>query len=219
MTTMSPPASTRRSGKSPSGPGPWGFVCLCLAFVLAMAPPAEAKKHKLSRDEMTLFTLLANDPLQAREKMKLDPILCVVARKRAREMARKNEFSHIDSKGNGPNQRVLKAGYQLPAIYERAKTANNVASIVRTTGSSKYAVKVWKSSEGHKIHIFGQYDFYRMQPCVGIGSALSKSGERFCVFLSAHPNVSKKPPRVILLDPKGKVIASTRKRVVIRPTL
>lgn len=184
-----------------------------------MAPPAVAKKHKMNRDEMSLFALLAKDPLQARKKMKLDPILCMVARKRAKEMARKNQFSHIDSKGNGPNKRVLKAGYQLPAIYERAKEANNVESIVRTTGSAKYAVKVWKSSEGHKIHIFGQYEFYQMQPRIGIGSARSKSGERFCVFLSAHPNVSKKPPRVVLLDPKSKVIASTRKRAAIRPTL
>ena len=71
--------------------------------------------------------------------------------------------------------------------------------------------------ESAVARVTGSIPGWRRSIC--IGSALSKSGERFCVFLSAHPNVSKKPPRVILLDPKGKVIASTRKRVVIRPTL
>lgn len=192
---------------------------LCLAVLLAFAPTVEAKKHKLSRDEAELFRLIQNDRIQTRREMTLDPILCLVARKRAREMARKNEFAHIDAKGNGPNRRVTKAGYRLPATYETSKTANNIESILRTTGSNRFAMKVWKSSEGHKVHVFGLYDFYRAQKCIGIGSAMSKSGERFCVFLSAHPNVSRKPPKVILLDPNGKVLAKTRKRSRLLPSL
>lgn len=180
-----------------------------LIFVPAAAP---AKIHKLTGEEWRFYKAIKKDKLQARNVMKLDPILCMVARKRAKEMARLGEFSHIDRRGNGPNRRALKAGYQFPAYYERGKTSNNIESIVRTTGTYRYAIKTWKTSTGHKIHVFGLADFYRKQRFCGIGIYRARKGlrERYCVFLAAHPNQAKKPPKVILYDHKKRLLASTR---------
>lgn len=188
------------------------IASLLVSFLLA--PQASARIHRLTAEEMKLFSKIAKDPTQGRKKMKLDPILCFVARKYAKEMAATGNFSHIDKRGNGPNQRALMAGYQLPPYYEHSKTGNNIESLVRATGSLQYAVKLWKSSAGHRVHVFGKASFYQGQENIGVGIHRSKTNpaEMFCVFLSAHPNESTHPPAITLRNAKGKVLAKTAVR-------
>jgi hypothetical protein len=184
--------------------------------LIACCSLSHAATHKMKTSEMKLFKLVSSDASQMRPALKLDPILCQVARKRAADMIARNYFSHVNPDGNGPNQIAKKAGYVLPGNYSSDKDANNIESIASGALSPAKVLELWRSSKFHHDHLFGGTDFHRGQTRLGIG-IVRKPGTStdFYVFISAPPNLSPNPPHWVLKNPKGKIIATTGSKSTI----
>lgn len=182
------------------------FLCM---FLMA-AKPAFAGNHTLNAEEMKLFRLVADDKKQLRPEAKLDPILCVVARKRAADMVARNYFGHVNPDGKGPNIIAWKAGYTLPSFYPSAKDANTIESIASGAKGASQTVILWRKSPAHRAHVFGVLPFYREQTRIGVGVARApKTGAKTYVFISAPENLNPKPPYWVLRNPSGKAIATS----------
>lgn len=188
------------------------LLALAVAAPLAAAP--KQKTHRLTSDEERLFQSLRKHSAQQRTQMKLDPILCLVARQRARDLGRRGYFAHVNPDGRGPNFLVRRAGFRLPAFYDSAIDANNIESIAARSprGTPANAVLQWLNSPPHREHTMGESEFARGQTRVGIGIAHFRSAPfaTYYVFLSAPPNANKRPPKMTLLSARGKVLARTR---------
>src|SRR5690348_13839104 len=65
-------------------------IALGIVSTMALVAPATAQIHRLNSDEMTLFKRIAANSGQQRDTVALDPILCIVARKRAADMANRH---------------------------------------------------------------------------------------------------------------------------------
>lgn len=187
-----------------------------MGIVLSAAgiAPASAHVHRLRNNEMILFKRLSSNAEQQRESMKLDPILCMVARQRAVDMARRDYFSHTNPEGLGANILVRRAGFILPSYYDRSRSANSIESLGMKVGGPKEIVSLWLKSSGHRAHVLGEFDFFRAQTSVGVGVARSREAPyyKYYVFLSAPPNASLNPRAVILKNPQGVTIARSRPR-------
>ncbi len=189
-----------------------GGIAVTIISVVAMITPANAEIHRLNNDETILFKQLAANAGQRRTTVKLDPILCIVARKRAADMAKRNYFSHTNPDGQGPNFLVRRAGYALPYYYDSSRAGNNLESIGMSTGRPQEMVSLWLKSSGHRVHVLGEIDFYQQQSSVDVGVFRSPKAPhyKYYVFLSAPPNAAAKPRAAILKNPKGVTIARTR---------
>ena len=189
-----------------------GGIVVGIISALAMVAPATAQIHQLNRDETALFKRIAADSGQMRNTVRLDPILCIVARDRAADMAKRDYFSHTNPDGHGVNFLVRRAGYVLPSYYDRSPSGNNLESIGMSTGRPQEMVSLWSKSSGHRVHVLGEVPFYRQQSSVGVGVFRSPKAPhyKYYVFLSAPPNGSLSPRSAILKNPKGVTIASTR---------
>ncbi len=187
-------------------------ACAAIGQMALITPQASAAVHRLNSSEAALFKKISSDPGQQRRAIKLDPILCKVARKRATDMARNSYFGHLDLHGRGPNYLVKLAGYTLPSWYDQTRSGNNIESIVMAGSDPGVALNLWKSSTPHRVHVLGTVPFYREQDAVGVGSyTTAGSGSRtYFVFLSAPQNLAKQPPQVTLKNPAGRNISSTR---------
>ena len=187
-------------------------IVLGMISMMALIAPATAQIHRLNSDELTLFKRLAANSQQQREAMALDPILCMVARKHATDMAKRNYFGHTNPDGQGPNYLVRRAGYVLPSYYDSSRSGNNIESIGKSTGSPRSVISLWLRSSGHRPHIVGELDFYQQQSAIGVGVYRSPTPPhyRYYVFLSAPPKVSLSPRLVTLKSPSGATLASTR---------
>ena len=187
-------------------------VAIGIVSAIAMTAPAAAQTHQLNTDEMTLFQKISSTSAQQRKSVRLDPILCVVARARAADMARRHYFSHTTPDGKGANYFVRQAGYVLPSYYSTSSAGNNIESIGMTVGTPREMFSLWLKSSGHRVHVLGEVDFYQKQTSVGVGVFRSREEPhyKYYVFLSAPPNASLKPRLAILKNPKGVTIATTR---------
>jgi uncharacterized protein YkwD len=187
------------------------IVAIALALA-SLAAPASAQIHQLNSDEMTLFQKISSNSAQQRKKLNLDPILCIVARERGADMARRHYFSHTTPGGKGANFFVRSMGYALPSYYDLSRSGNNIESIGMSTGTSQEMVSLWLNSKPHRAHVMGEVDFYQQQTSIGVGVFRSAEAPyyKYFVFLSAPPNLSPKPRLVILKNPKGVTLASTR---------
>lgn len=183
-----------------------------ILVLIAAVTPVAAQIHRLSTDEATLFKRISASSGQRREAVKLDPILCIVARKRATDMANRNYFSHTNPDGQGANYLVLRASYTLPSYYDRSRSGNNIESIGMSTGTPQEIVSLWLKSSGHRVHVLGETDFYQQQNSFGVGVFRSPVAPhyKYFVFLSAPPNATLSPRAATLVSPTGATLASTR---------
>ena len=183
---------------------------------MVLLASATAQIHRLNSDEMSLFKRIAANAEQQRDAMTLDPILCIVARKHAADMAKRNYFAHTNPDGQGPNFLIRRAGYILPSYYDNSRAGNNIESIGMSTGSPQSVLSPWLRSSSHRPHILGELDFYQQQSSIGIGVYRSPVAPhyRYYVFLSAPPNASLSPRPASLKSPHGATLASTRQPAV-----
>jgi hypothetical protein len=179
---------------------------------MGTAAPVDARAHRLNTDEIKLYDLFSSNSLQKRGKTSLDPILCIVARERASNMARQGYFAHVNPDGFGANFLVRRAGFLLPSHYDGSKSGNNIESLAMTTGDARQAYSLWMNSSGHRGHMLGELDFYKQQTSIGVGVYRSPQSPyyKYYVLLSAPKNLSPRPPQRILKSPKGKIIARTK---------
>lgn len=182
------------------------------ALLTPVATQASAATHRLNANEVVLFRKISRDSSQRRSVMKLDPILCKVARNRARDMARNSYFSHVDRFGRGPNLLVKFAGYTLPSWYDMARSGNSIESLALTTGDAGEALELWRNSAPHRDHVLGEVAFYQGQESIGVGAFTSAGipSQTYYVFLSAPANQAIRPPKLSLKNPAGRVISKTR---------
>lgn len=171
-----------------------------------------AQIHRLNPDEMRLFHLVSRHAGQQRPAMRLDPILCKVARERARDMETQSYFSHVNPQGVGPNRLVTRVGYVLPVTYSAEMSANNIESIAKSAGHVSVPFALWLNSAGHRPHLLGEHPFYAAQTSVGVGVYRSSRFPhiKLIVLITAPPNASRRPPPLILKAPNGRSLADTR---------
>lgn len=199
-----------KSFTTPSTLRPLRVLIGCTMALSAFLPDmAQASIHKLKPEEMKLFRTVVNDPGQRRKIHKLDPILCVVARQRALDMARRDYFNHVNPDGHGPDYLVRKAGYILP--YKGTRTSNHIESIALAPAGAQRVLNLWKDHAPHADHILGRNSQFVKQTRIGVGIVQSKKNPQlyYFVFLSAPPNPSDNPPYWVLKNPSGGVIATT----------
>lgn len=195
---------------------PAGAIAMGFATSAVMIAPAAADIHRLNSDEMALFHKLSINPGQQRKSFNLDPILCIVARQRGADMARRHYFSHTTPDGKGANYLIGEAGYELPTYYDLSRSGNNIESLGMSPGTPKQMVSLWLNSGAHRDHVLGELDFFRDQISIGVGVFRSSQAphNKYYVFLSAPPNAARNPNAVTLKSPTGVTLATTRRSAV-----
>lgn len=83
-----------------------------------------------STQERTMAALMRGHPKQQRKEFKYDARLAGVARAKARDMATRKYFSHINPEGYGSNWHVAKTGYRLPPQWLAFKGSNQGESLL-----------------------------------------------------------------------------------------
>lgn len=156
--------------------------------LIASSPTAPAG-CQLTAEEQQVLDLLKEHPEQARSTVICHPLLAVVARARAQDMATRDYFAHVNPDGYGPNYLVKQAGYPLPRYYPLQENSNSIESIA---GGYSTPGEMWEgllSSSAHRPHILGQHQFYAEQVEVGIGHVYISDSDfgHYWVIISAKP--------------------------------
>jgi len=119
--------------------------------------------------ERGMARLIRGHQSQKRREFIYDRRLASAARQRAKDMAKRDYFNHVDPDGNGPNYYVTRAGYRLPVSWTAFAKSNNVESILSGPSTAKTATAAFLNSKAHRPHILGGSYFYRQQNHYGIG--------------------------------------------------
>ncbi len=165
MLSMGRTASASSPLVSPLNSGSAVYLPMISANTLAVANQA----CDLNEQEEAIARLMTDDSKQKRAILHCNPLLSRVARDRAKDMATRAYFDHVNPDGHGPNYMVREGGFRLPEWYDRSDRANNVESI---GGGFKIADAMWQAwlgSEYHRIHVLGSISFYAEQEEIGIG--------------------------------------------------
>lgn len=120
-------------------------------------------------NEYELFKLIKNHPEQKRKTLTCNEILCQVARNKAIDMVENGYVGHVDPDGYGMNFYVRQAGYELPGMYEKHDTANNIESLGVSYYTPESVFLGLMNSPMHKQHIMGLISFFEDQINIGIG--------------------------------------------------
>jgi len=170
-------------------------VCLQVLGPWAASPHAGAASLEPNREERAIARLAKNHRLQGRESMKHDPYLHLVARAKARDMARRNYFGHVDPDGYGPNRVLALTGYRLPDYY---LAVNNIESLTAGTNynTPSQAFQAWLQSPPHRRQLLASNNYFKAQTRYGVGYAYNASSKfkHYYVFLSAPPSEKTLPP-------------------------
>lgn len=113
----------------------------------------------------------------AKEKpaLQIDSILMDVALKKAKDMADKNYFDHVNKEGLGINYMIHVAGYPLEERWIRKKEFNSFESIAAgdETGIANINTLILDKGQnppGHRQHLMGMTEFWG--GCTDVGAAL-----------------------------------------------
>lgn len=128
------------------------------------------RPYSLSEYAYQIYLLLIHDEHQGRKNPKLHPTLCQVALDRCMDMWQREYFGHTNPDGEGPNQLVETAGYNLPDWYDQSKDSNNVESIALNYPKPELAYAALLNSPSHRPHMLGE-GFYAQQINLGIATA------------------------------------------------
>lgn len=141
----------------------------------------------LNAEETAILQLMKADPNQGRDEVRCNPVLAEVARERAKDMATRRYFDHVNPDGHGPNYIVLQAGYHLPDWYDHSDRANNIESIGGGFKDAGAMWQAWLGSEYHRVHVLATVSFYADQEEVGVGYYSDENSPygKYWVVLSA----------------------------------
>ena len=109
------------------------------------------------------------------------PLLCAVARKRARDMVERDYFQHVDPDGHWPNYHVRAAGWNLPPTW--SDDSNQIESLASGFLSANAALDALAASPSHTAHMTGQ-GFWMDHYAFGVGYA-EDPPERIYVVITA----------------------------------
>lgn len=142
---------------------------LLAALALFLAVPSGLAQWTLNPQEQAIAQKMVNDRDQGRPALTWNPILAQVARARARDLATRDYFDHVNPDGHGPNYMVRQAGYPLPEWWGTDPKANYIESIAGGYASPDDTWNQWMGSPDHRTHILGLNSFYASETCYGIG--------------------------------------------------
>ena len=167
--------------------------------MLAEAATASAQSWTPNTEERDIAGRMANASGQRRSFLTYSPILSRVARERARDMAERRYFDHINPDGHGANYLVRRAGYVLPSSYP--SDGNNLESIAAGYATATATWSGWMASPDHKRHLLGEIDFFAAQTSYGIGYYQDSGSpyRTYWVVLTAPPQPN--PPTVTIVSP------------------
>ena len=163
-------------------------IFLLLIGLEWLAAPAGAITPNAQETEMG--ALIATHPNQGRPSMTYHPILNMVARFRALDMATRRYFSHTDPDGYGPNYAVKMAELALPDWYGQQKADNNIESIAAGTSTAQATFDLWMGSHSHKAHVLAEASFWQQQTYYGVGYYYNSGSPygHYWVFISTLPD-------------------------------
>jgi hypothetical protein len=176
------------------------FTFLALAF-LGLAAPALAVT--LLPQEQAIATAMITNPGQGRPALVLDPVIEAVARARAKDMAVRNYFSHVNPDGVAANFLLTQAGYQLPSWWGTDPTANYVESIAAGYSSPSATWTQWMNSPPHEEHLLAQNSFFASETHYGVGYYYDPNStyQYYWVVITAPPE----PVEVMSPEPSATV--------------
>jgi len=131
----------------------------------------------------------------AHHPLRWDPTLAKVAEARAKDMALRDYFDHVDPDGYGPNYHIHRGGYRLNADWLKQRAANNFESIGANHPTAVEGVKamiVGRNSPGfyHRKHLLGMDEWNASLKDIGIGFVRVPSGRSYktylCILIAKH---------------------------------
>ena len=141
----------------PTYPGARGAVYLPIVAVAPLDPVD------------VFYDLLFHDSRQQRPRLTVCKALEAGASKRAWGLANGEPFLHTDSQGRHANGIARAFGCNLPATY--SDDANYVESLCAGSADAQVMFDSLARSDHHRVHLFGEVDFYRVQYHCGVGMA------------------------------------------------
>lgn len=113
------------------------------------------------------YRLLTADQRQQRGRLEVCACLEQAAMWRAHGLAMLGDpWSHRDKDGIAPNAYARRAGCVLPKDY--ALDGNNVESLCAGSADPAVMFAALAASAAHRVHLFGELDFYRRQDKIGV---------------------------------------------------
>jgi len=113
------------------------------------------------------YRLLTADQRQQRGRLEVCACLEQAAAWRAHGLAVLGDpWSHRDRDGIRPNAYARRAGCVLPPDY--AIDGNQVESLVAGSADPAVMFAALAASASHRVHLFGELDFYRRQDKIGV---------------------------------------------------
>jgi len=186
----------------------WIIVCL----LLSVGASADAQRITVDKEEgRKAYELLNNireHPEQyyrelhfnrrdevTRTPLKWDETLARIAEAKAKDMAKRDYFNHIDPDGNGMNYRINKGGYKLNPDWVKNRRDNTFESIGMGLVGGETAIKTLIIDEGvrdlgHRRHLLGMGEWNSSLQDIGIGYVLRENGDDWetyiCVLIAKH---------------------------------
>ena len=165
------------------------LICSNVTFSVSFAQ--EYESCGLNKKSKILAKMIIEDPLQQRKILRCNSLLSNIADHKAKEMAMLGRVTHIGL--NPANKRLIDAGYPLSRIYPRF-LENNVEAIA---GGLSLPSEMWadfKNSEGHRMHLLAEHDFYKLQDEIGVGFYYDKKSPHveYWVVYIAHQKEAQK---------------------------
>jgi uncharacterized protein YkwD len=151
---------------------------------------------------------IRKEPVAHCQRLKFSPIqvlprpalvwndtLARAAERKARDMARRNYFAHVDPEGYGMNHHIVQAGYDLDPGWLTDPRANNFESIQAGCDNGAEAIECLivdygVPSKGHRTHLLGVGEWNASLVDIGIGFVRYDGPSEYttytCVLIAKH---------------------------------
>ncbi len=134
--------------------------------------------------------------VEKRENLIWSDELAKAAYDKAKDMAERNYFAHVDPDGYGMNYKIDEAGFDLADYLMQSKKANNFESIAAGTNHNTGKIMIQQliidkgiPSLGHRKHLLGMTSFWADAEYCGIGFYKKPSSTYtyyICVLIAKH---------------------------------
>lgn len=182
---------------------------LLFLFVIALQPAfAQSRKIPITAEQLEALKYLnaiRQNPdafsdeigvdlsyVQPKHPLRWNHKLYKAALYKAKDMAKRDYFAHIDPDGYGINYFIDEAGYELEESWLEEKSMNYFESLCLNYSPSLIeAIDIWiidpeNDPPGHRNHILAISDFWA--DCVDFAIAKATRGKKtyFCCLLAKH---------------------------------
>ena len=133
---------------------------------------------------VAFYRLLTADQRQRRSSLGTCAQLEAAAEWKAQDIVTHGYWAHQAANGEWPNATVRRFGCNLPSEY--GSNWNGCESLVAGSPDAVVMFAALAESPAHRVHLFGEVDFYRMQTHVGVAMATGGCyGWVWCVMIAA----------------------------------